>query len=59
MIKKLELDVYIEDNYDIVNYLSQKNKIRILWIYNIFDRGIAFIDKFPSLKSAVMSIFHE
>src|SRR3990167_3706142 len=37
MIKKLNLDVYVEDNYDVVKYLSQRQNAKIIWIYNVFD----------------------
>ena len=56
MIKKLNLQVFVEDNYDIVDHLSKKKLARILWIYNIFDRGIAYPHKFGYLKKAVDSI---
>ncbi len=63
MIKKLKLDLYVEDNWDIVSYLnsiknkSERNsKIKIYWIYNIFDQLKKFPNKFPSLDSAVKKI---
>ena len=45
--------MYIEDNFDIVDHLSKTTKTKIVWIYNIFDRGLAFPQKFPHLKSAI------
>jgi uncharacterized HAD superfamily protein len=56
MIKKLKLDMYVEDNFDIVNHLSKTTPAEILWIYNIFDRGTIFPKKFPHLKNAIQSI---
>ncbi|MCX6731085.1 MAG: hypothetical protein NTZ55_04505 [Candidatus Roizmanbacteria bacterium] len=53
MINELKLDVYVEDNFDIVNYLAQKTPAEIFWIYNILDRGTKFPKKFPSLASAL------
>lgn len=53
MIKKLHLDVYVEDNFDVVNHLAQTTPAEILWIYNIFDKKTAFPKKFPHLKHAV------
>ena len=50
MIKKLGLDVFVEDNWDIVKHLNPKAKI--FWIYNILDRNIDYKYKFPSLKAA-------
>lgn len=63
MIKKLKLDLYVEDNWDIVSYLNsiqnkseRSSKIKIYWIYNIFDRLKKFPNKFPSLDSVVKKI---
>lgn len=63
MIKKLNLDIYIEDNWDIVNYLTQNSelktqnkKIKIFWIYNLFDRRIKYKNKHHSLSSAIWKI---
>jgi len=56
MIKKLGIDIYIEDNFDIVNHLAKTTQIKIFWIYNIFDRGIAFPQKFPYLISAIKEV---
>lgn len=58
MIEKLEIDVFIEDNWDIVQYLNtafkkKKKKLRVFWIYNIVDRFIPYSYKFPSLKAAL------
>ncbi len=58
IIRALNLDIYIEDNWDIVNHLNamqkEKNpKLKVLWIYNLFDRNIPYKHKFPTLKKAV------
>lgn len=55
MINKLGLDVFIEDNWDIVNYLQNrsKKKTKIFWIYNLFDRGIDYPDRFSSLSKTL------
>ncbi len=54
MIKKLGLDIFVEDNWGIVKYLSKKPlKTKILWINNIFDRPIDYKHKFTSLKKTV------
>jgi len=53
MIRKLKLDIFVEDNFDIVNHLSKTTPAEIIWIYNIFDRGIPFPKKFPHLSSVV------
>lgn len=53
MIKKLNLDVFVEDNWDIVQHLSEKLKSRIYWIYNIFDKKIDYQHKQPHLKKFI------
>lgn len=53
IIKKLNLDIYVEDNYDIVNHLTKTTSADILWIYNILDRETIFPKKFPHLKHAI------
>ncbi len=53
LIKKLNLDYYVEDNYDIVKHLHTKKSTKVLWIYNLFDRGIPYSKRFPYLKKAV------
>ncbi|PIY72562.1 hypothetical protein COY87_00310 [Candidatus Roizmanbacteria bacterium CG_4_10_14_0_8_um_filter_33_9] len=61
MINKFSLNIFVEDNWDIVNYLSKDNKVKcnIFWIYNIFDRGIQYSYKFPYLIKAVQFIKNE
>ncbi len=57
MIKKLKIDVFVEDNWDIVKYLTaQKLAAKIFWIYNIFDRNIRYPNKFPTLKKALAKL---
>lgn len=56
--QELKLDVFIEDNWDIVNYsasLRQKKQLKttLYWIYNLFDRQLDYPYKFPYLKKAV------
>lgn len=53
MVKKLKLDMYVEDNFDIVNHLTKTTSAEILWIYNILDRKTIFPKKFPHLKHAI------
>lgn len=59
-ITELKLDLFIEDNWDIVNYLQRKfknsktqKKFQVFWIYNLFDRKIRFEHRFASLGSAL------
>ena len=63
MIKKLKVEYFIEDNWDIVNYIDKKLKIKtiskktkICWIYNILDRGRVYKYKFPYLNEALRGI---
>lgn len=53
MIKKLNVDYYVEDNLDIVRHLNNKSETKIYWIYNILDRGVEYKYKFPYLKKAL------
>lgn len=56
MIHKLGLVAFVEDNYDIVSYLTQSKLVKqckICWVANVFDRKIAFPRKFSGLKQAV------
>jgi hypothetical protein len=60
MINQFELDVFIEDNWDIVHYLDQtfnggnKQKQKsIYWISNFVDRKIEYPYKFFKLKQAL------
>lgn len=56
MIKRLGLDSYVDDNWDIVKYLSAKTKTKIYWIYNIFDRSINYKNKYASFKKLIKEI---
>lgn len=58
MIKKLRLNIFVEDNWDIVDHLTTNHGLRttnckIFWIYNIFDRNIKYKYKFPHLKKVI------
>ncbi len=56
LVKRLDLDVFVEDNWDVVSHLNKTAKSKNLWIYNIFDRSIQYSNRFPSLKKAVAHI---
>lgn len=57
MVKKLGLDYYLEDNWDIVNYLrSKKLKPEIHWIYNIVDRFNPYPHKHPYLRKFLQEL---
>lgn len=59
MIDKLGITHFVEDNYDIVQYLNGRKKAKVFWIYNLFDRAIPYPHKYPSLKDAVAKIKNE
>lgn len=53
MIQELKLDVFIDDNWDIVSYLSKEFSAtdkKILWITNLLDNHIPYRHKFSSMK---------
>lgn len=53
MAKELNLDVFIEDNWDIVNYLRKKLTLKVCWVYNMLDKKIDHKYKFTGLNSVV------
>ncbi len=56
-IKELGLDVFIEDNWDIVNYLANNcSPCQVFWISNFFDRKIDYQFKFMGLKQALAKV---
>lgn len=65
IIRKYKLDYYIEDNWDIVKYLSQLRttnqelRTKIYWIYNILDRFVEYPYKFPYLEKALEEIIKD
>lgn len=58
IIKKLDLDYFIEDNWDIVKNLAvdETLKTKIYWIFNIFDRRIPYPYKYPVLQQAIKAL---
>lgn len=61
LIRELKLDVFIEDNWEIVNYLDKRlsnstnnNKaVKIIWLSNVLDFGIDYHSKVKNLKEAL------
>lgn len=54
VISNLHLDYFIEDNWDIVAYLSKKvPSTRVIWMFNLFDLGISYALKVAHLKDAI------
>ena len=57
LIKTLELDAFIEDNWDIVNHLkSNCKRAKIYWITNLIDQRMPFDNKYLSLKKALEAL---
>lgn len=60
MIEKLKLEAFVEDNWDIVEYLANRFKkprpVAIHWIYNILDRNKPYRSKYPHLKEFIKSL---
>jgi len=56
MVNRLKLDVYIEDNLDVVEYVRPRSKVRVLWIYNLLDRNHPDNDKYPYLEKALEAV---
>lgn len=53
MIKKLKLDIFVEDNKDIVDHLNKNTATQIFWIFNILDYFIIYERKFPMLDKVI------
>ena len=59
MIRKHDLDIFIEDNLDIVKHLHGKHRTQIYWIYNILDRWYPHPFKYPYLEKALENIIQK
>jgi len=60
LINELNLDYFIEDNWDAVEYLSKNCPMtKILWIYNVVDMNIKYSYKFPHLERALNYVKQE
>ena len=53
MIKKLNLDFYVEDNWDIIQKLNNNTKAKIFWLTNLLDKHIPYQYKFNNLKAVL------
>lgn len=56
MIKELGLDCYVEDNWNIAQYLNQNTKARIFWITNAADDHIEYGDKYHRFQEVVEEV---
>lgn len=52
-INELGLDMFVEDNWDIVEHINSHTHAKVLWITNAIDKTIQYDNKFLSLKDAV------
>ena len=61
LIKELKLDYFVEDNWDIVQYLDQqlglasqqKKPVTIIWLSNILDFRVDYHSKVKNLQEAL------
>ena len=57
IINQHQLKYFVEDNWDIVSYLSSRfDQNRLFWIYNVIDKSIKYPQKYPNLSSALKKI---
>ena len=59
MIKKLKLDIFVEDNWDIIEKLNSHTSAKIFWLTNIFDQFIPYNFKFKNLKEIIEFIIRK
>jgi uncharacterized HAD superfamily protein len=55
IINKLDIDIFVEDNYDIVSFLGKKfnSHKKIIWLTNILDKNIDYQYKVYDFGGAV------
>ena len=57
MIEKLDLDYFVEDNWDVAYYLHKnQKKAEVWWLSNFLDRTIEYQHKFFSFRQVVEQI---
>jgi hypothetical protein len=57
MIEKLNLDYFVEDNWDVASYLAtNQKKVQIWWLSNLLDQSINYPYKFFDFKDVVSKI---
>lgn len=56
MIDKLGLDVFVEDNWDIVRMIKPKTKAKMFWITNILDRNVYHEYKYNGIEQVVKKL---
>jgi hypothetical protein len=56
IINKLKLDIFVEDNWDIIEKMNSKTKTKIFWITNFLDKNIPYKYKFNNLKEVISKL---
>ncbi len=57
LLKQLNLDHFVEDNWDIVKHLTKTTKTRVIWIYNLIDKQfIHHQPRVPNIGEAIKKI---
>lgn len=57
MIEELQLAYFVEDNFDIANYLAkQLGKTKVWWLSNFVDAHINFAHKFASFEQVMKGL---
>lgn len=55
-IDRLDLDIFVEDNFDIAAYLTGQVKAEIFWVDNALDKHLAFARKFDDVSAVVKEL---
>lgn len=53
MVKELDIQYFVEDNWNIVNHLSKNTNTKVIWISNVVDQDIQFEERVFDLSSAM------
>ncbi len=57
LLKEYDLDMFVEDNFDIVQFLKKHNpETKICWITNSLDKHIEYDQKFDSFKDFLIKL---
>ena len=57
MLEKLQLDYFVEDNWDVASYLATHQRhTQVWWLSNLLDQRISYSHKFFSFQSVVTKI---
>lgn len=57
MTSKLQLDYFVEDNWDVVSYLAAaRPQMQVWWLSNLLDRYIAYPHKFFDFRAVVQAL---